>query len=227
MTEASILAAARANPVLATLPEPAQTALLAAGRTRRLAAGEIFCLTGEAWPYLFLLTAGQVSAWKESREGRSLLVGTFEPGDLFWGTAFFLEDAPQPVNLEARQPSQILVWGREGMLPFLQGEGGLAWELSRLLVAQMLRVSDLIERLAFQPVAGRVARFLLDQAGPDDGAARDFTLDEAAAQLGTTREMVCRALHNFEAGGLIWVTRTAYSITDRERLAQLAQQEKG
>lgn len=50
--------------------------------------------------------------------------------------------------------------------PILAGRA--SWELSRLMADQMQRAGDLVEGLAFQPVAGRLARLLLDhftQAG--------------------------------------------------------------
>jgi len=80
-----------------------------------------------------------------------------------------------------------------------------------------------VEGLAFHPVAGRLARLLLDhfkQAG-DSSIARHLTLDEMAARIGTTREMVCRALYNFSDKKLIEVTRTEFVLTDREGLARL------
>jgi len=44
-------------------------------------------LYGDVWPYFLLIAEGQVDAVKESGEGRSLLVTTFTPGEVFWGVA--------------------------------------------------------------------------------------------------------------------------------------------
>ena len=185
--------------------------------------GEKVILFGDVWPYLMLVADGVVEALKESSEGRSLHVGCFGLGEVFWGLAFFHEEAPMPVSLEARQDCRLYLWSRDAILPILLRNGGSSWELSRLMAERMQSASDLVEGLAFHPVAGRLARLLLDhfkQAG-DSSISRHLTLDEMAARVGSTREMVCRALYNFSDKKLIEVTRTEFVLTDREGLAHL------
>jgi CRP-like cAMP-binding protein len=87
----------------------------------------------------------------------------------------------------------------------------------------MLRASEVIEGLAFQPIAGRLARLLLEQILPNrQSIPRALTLDELAARLGTTREVVCRTLYRFADGGLIDITRTEFILTDRDGLSHMA-----
>ena len=43
-----------------------------------------------------------------------------------------------------------------------------------------------------------------------------------AARIGSTREMVCRALYSFSDKKLIEVTRTEFVLTDHEGLDQLS-----
>jgi len=89
----------------------------------------------------------------------------------------------------------------------------------------MQRASDLVEGLAFQPVASRLARFLLDdfETVGETAISRHLTLDEMAARIGTTREMVCRALYSFADKKLIEVTRTEFVLTDRAGLTRLVE----
>ncbi|MFZ5821456.1 MAG: Crp/Fnr family transcriptional regulator [Chloroflexota bacterium] len=171
---------------------------------------------GDVWPYLFVIVKGRVTAAKESGEGRSLVVATFDPGNVFWGLAFFDDGAVMPVSLEATEEASLYLWPRERILPVIFQNGKFSWELSRLMVGRMQRASDIVEELAFHPVAGRVARLLLDNFRPDQGAApRHLTLDEMAARVGTTREMVCRILYRFAEQGAIQINRTEFIFTDR------------
>lgn len=184
--------------------------------------GEIFALRGEVWPYLFQVESGKIQAEKESLEGRRLQLLTIGPGELFWGLAFFHDRAPMPVTLQAAMRSTVLLWSRERLLPLLLENGDLLWKLCQIMVRRMARASEIVEDLAFQPVAGRLARLLLERyqgAGPVE---RDLTLDEMAARIGTTREMVCRVLYQFSDDNLIEITRTEFALNDVERLAQLA-----
>jgi CRP/FNR family transcriptional regulator len=132
-----------------------------------------------------------------------------------------------PVTLQAVKLSEIYLWPRERLLPILLKNGQMSWELARLMMQLMQRASLIVEELAFQPVAGRVARLLLEQAQDQDITPRSLTLDEMAARIGSTREMVCRAMQRFASEGLIEVTRTEFYITDRQGLGKLAEQGKG
>lgn len=168
-------------------------------------------LYGDVWPYLFLVGQGSIDAVKESGEGRTLMVSTFLAGDIFWGLAFFQEDSPMPVTLEAREDTLLYLWSRVSILPILTRNGEASWELCRLMAGRMQRASEILEGLAFQPVAG------------DAAISRHLTLDEMAARIGSTREMVCRALYGFSDKKLIEVTRTEFVLTDRAGLSRLVE----
>ncbi|MFV1950291.1 MAG: Crp/Fnr family transcriptional regulator [Anaerolineales bacterium] len=92
------------------------------------------------------------------------------------------------------------------------------------MAERMMRASRILEELAFQPVAGRLAHMLLEQFNDQSGdiLARDLTLDEMAARIGSTREMVCRHLYHFADQGAIHINRTEFKITDQELLKNLA-----
>ncbi|MDD2695770.1 MAG: Crp/Fnr family transcriptional regulator [Anaerolineales bacterium] len=208
------------HPVFAGL-SPSDLQLLASlARTRDYAREAWITYYGDIWPYLFLVESGEVIALKESSEGRSLIMITLQPGEIFWGLAFFLEEAPMPVSLTAAQPSRIHAWSRPDLLPILMRNGACSWELARLMVGRMLRASQIVEELAFQPVAVRLANLLLERFGDavGDYITRDLTLDEMAAYIGTTREMVCRSLYRFAEEGAIQIKRTEFMIADREKL---------
>jgi len=211
------------NPIFQAIAPSDLKQVERAASLRHYRKGEKVVLFGDIWPHLLLVADGVIEALKESTEGRNLHVGCFGLGEVFWGLAFFHEDAPMPVSLEAREDSHLYLWARDAVLPILLRNGGASWELSRLMAERMQRASDLVEGLAFQPVAGRLARLLLDhfeQAG-DSSISRNLTLDEIAARVGSTREMVCRALYSFSDKKLIEVTRTEFVLTDRDGLSRL------
>lgn len=211
------------NPVFSLLTENDMDLMARQSTTRQFAKNEKVILYGDVWPYLFLVGEGSINAVKESNEGRSLMIATFLAGDLFWGLAFFQENAPMPVTLEARGVSRLYLWSRETMIPIFERNGRAGWELCRLMAGRMLCASEILEEIAFHPVAGRLARLLLDnfETAGDAAVSRHLTLDEMAARIGSTREMVCRALYSFSDKKLIEVTRTEFVLTNREGLAQL------
>ena len=179
---------------------------------------------GADWPYLFLVEEGQVTALKESSAGRSLVVITLEAGEVFWGAGFFKEGVGMPVALVASQETRLRLWSREKLLPFIIANGQFTWDLAQLMVERMMRASRILEELAFHPVAGRLAGLLLEQFADQGGdtLTRDLTLDEMAARIGSTREMVCRHLYHFSDQGAIQINRTEFKVMDKGLLKKMA-----
>ena len=86
----------------------------------------------------------------------------------------------------------------------------------------MLLASEIVEDLAFQPVMARLAALMLDTFGEveNEYVARSLTLEDMAARIGTTREVVCRYLYKFAEQGAIEIKRTELKMTDKEFLEQ-------
>jgi CRP-like cAMP-binding protein len=218
-----------AESIFASLDPQEIRALEKNADVRHFQNGEWVVQYGDIWPYFFYVKSGEITAVKESYEGRSLVLTSLHMDDVFWGLAFFIQDASMPASLRAVGETEILLWSREDLLPLFQKNGFLSWELSCLMIQRVQLASEIVEKLAFQPVAKRLAHFLVEIAGDASGKSitRNFTLDEMAARVGTTREVVCRFLHRFSDQGLIEITRTEFSVIDHKGLKELAKQSKG
>ena len=214
----------RTHSVFASLSDKERLLVADQALCRDLQKGENLAMQGDIWPYLFLVAKGGLNAVKVSPEGRNLLVTNFGTGELFWGLAFFQAEAPLLVTLEAQRPSRVYLWSRQFIEPIFLSNGQMSWQLCHLMIQRMQRASAIVEELAFQPVAGRLARLLLDHftSAGEQVIERSLTLEEMAARVGTTREMVCRVLYRFADRSLIDVTRTEFVLTDRNGLARLA-----
>ncbi len=211
------------NPIFASLSNQDNESLVQSAITRSYQKGEWISHLGDVWPYLFVVEEGCVTPLKESSE-RSLIVVELGEGEVFWGLSFFLDEAPMPVALVAKEASRISMWPIDHIKPLLFENGQMSWELTRLMVRRMQYASDILDEFAFQPVTGRLARLLLEHYDDavGDYVARDMTLDEMAARIGTTREMVCRQLYKFADQGAIQISRTEFMISDQERLENIA-----
>ena len=193
-------------------------------RPRAYPAGAFVTHYADAWPYMVFIHQGALEAVKESPEGRSLLVYKLKAGEVMWGLTFFNQDIKMPVSLRAAEETHVLLWSRDDILPILLDQGEALWSICSILIQRVQVASTIVEDLAFQPVAGRLARMLMDTYG-DRGSeplARDMTLDEMASRVGTTREMVCRILYKFADDKLIDITRTEFRLVDPTGLGHLA-----
>ena len=212
------------HPVLKTLDEKGYNTFVTHAVRRELQKGEALALQGDIWPYLLLVAEGEVDAIKVSSEGRNLVVTTFCAGELFWGPAFFQNGAPLLATLEAHFSTRVYLWPRQGIESVFIANGRMSWELCCLMIQRMQRASVIVEELAFQPIARRLASHLIGnfESAGDDSIHRHLTLDEMAARVGTTREMVCRALYSFADKKFINITRTEFVLTDRDGLENIA-----
>ena len=212
------------NPLFSVMDPGEVQQMMDLGITREYPKGQWVSHYGSSWPYLFLVEEGQITALKESPGGRSLVVMVLEEGEVFWGVGFFKEGIGMPVALVADQESRIRIWTQDRLLPFLLNKGKFTWALTQLMVERMLVASQILEELAFQPVAGRLAHLLLEQFEDQSGdtLTRDMTLDDMAARIGSTREMVCRHLYQFADRGAIQINRTEFKVTDQDLLQHFA-----
>ncbi len=212
------------NPLFSVMDPGEVQQMMDLGITREYPKGQWVSHYGSSWPYLFLVEEGQITALKESPGGRSLVVMILEEGEVFWGVGFFKEGIGMPVALVADQESRIRIWTQDRLLPFLLNKGKFTWALTQLMVERMLVASQILEELAFQPVAGRLAHLLLEQFEDQSGdtLTRDMTLDDMAARIGSTREMVCRHLYQFADRGAIQINMTEFKVTDQDMLQHFA-----
>lgn len=213
------------NHVFSNLNDKELEKIAASAVKRRVKKGEYLVMQGDFWPYLFIIEQGAVVAEKDSFDGRTFVAATFKPGEVFWGLGFFLEDAAMPASLRVFEDSVIYQWAKDDLLPLISNNGLFSWEMCKLVVSRIQYVSEVLETMTFQPIAVRLARLLMGISEPDKQKSieRSLTLDDMAARIGSTREMVCRLLYKFSDEGLIRITRTEFTITDPENLEKRAQ----
>jgi CRP-like cAMP-binding protein len=212
------------NPVFACLDQETRDQAAQAAFYKDYPADQWIAHLGSSWDFLFVVADGVVQAIKESPEGRSLIVTEILTGEIFWGISFFIPEATMPVALVAKKETRLYLWKFDDLKPIIMKNGCLSWELTRLMIQKMQYASEMLNEFVFQPTTGRLAKVLLEHYGDavGDFVARDMTLDEMAARIGSTREMVCRHLYHFADQGAIHINRTEFKITDQELLQYLA-----
>ncbi len=212
------------DPVFASLSVHDIEELACQSRSRSYTKGEWIVHKGDIWAYFLWVESGKINALKESGEGRSLITTTIMPQESFWGLAFFQEELPMPVALIAEENTKVCLWSRQQFLPFLLKNGKMSWEFACQMVSRMQQASEIVESLAFHPVPGRLANLLLERYSGSGATpvSRDMTLDQMAAHIGSTREMVCRALYKFADDGAIKINRTEFIISNESLLGSIA-----
>lgn len=185
---------------------------------------EFICWQGRIWTKVLYLKSGHLEWSMLSPAGKRQVVFRVEAPNIVWGHSCF-DDQPMPASLEVVKTAEIYVWSWETIKPIISSNVDAVWEVSQQMVAVMRSVRELVYGFAFHPVAGRLARLLLRHYNPIEGesAPRDLTLDEMAAAVGSTRELVSKTLHRFADEGMLEISRVQFVFTDRNKLEEFVE----
>lgn len=211
------------NSIFSRLNEPELKIMRQFAVQKRYESGEFVAHYGDIWPYFAIVNSGVINVVKLSAEGRRLGELRLQSGDEFWSPTLF-DGKPLPAALEMGQAGIVTIWHREHVLPIVQNNPEILWDLCLLLVNRIRQASDFVEGLTFHPVAGRLAQLLLQQfeGSTGDPVSRELSLDEMGTIIGTTSVMVCKQLYRFAEDGLIDVNRTEFQLTDQAGLEKIA-----
>lgn len=213
-------------PVFEKLPAKEIDTLIGQAVLKRLTAGDFLCHQGDVWPYAVYVVRGGLRWAILSIGGREKVLFRVEAGQPFWAHSMFDEE-PMPASLTAGKASQVLLWSKEVVAPFLSRNPALLWEILRQNMTTMRRAREVIYDLAFKQVAGRLAKLLLEQTAGQEGAPvqREMTLSEIAATVSSSQEAVCRLLYQFQADNIIEINRATFKLNDRCALEMMIEKQ--
>jgi CRP/FNR family transcriptional regulator, cyclic AMP receptor protein len=184
-------------------------------------AGNVIFWEGDPDAGLHLVVEGRCKVFRISHGGREHVLALLGPGDSC-NEVPVVDGGPNPANFAALEESTVWVISGESLTRLRRQYPSL----NEIIITNLaMRCRQLIQRvynLSFLSVTGRLATFLLQQAGEgDELSRRRWTQDEIAAHLDTVREMVGRALKELQEAELIAIDRHRIEILDREGLKEL------
>lgn len=207
------------NPYFATLPRVALDELAAETQLRSYAKDEIIFLEGEECAGLFIIQQGRVKLSKLSPNGREMIFRTIDKGATFNEVPVF-DAGPHAVNATALEDCQLWVVSPALIREMLTRYPRMGRAVILNLAKNLRMFVELVHNLSLYQVTQRLARCLLElQSDPVNGMKiMRVTQGQLAAQLGTVREVLARALKELEHAGAIQVTRGKIEVIDEGRL---------
>jgi CRP/FNR family transcriptional regulator len=185
---------------------------------RHLERGELLLVEGAPGEYLYYIRSGQVKVFKTSTDGKEQVLRIFQAGETFNEVPVF-DGGTNPASALVLEEGAVYVLRRADIVRLLSEHPAIALAVIQVLASRLRHMVGLVEDLSFKHVTARVAKTLLLHSEAVSGATpHRLTQQELAALVGTAREMVGRALKEFEAEGLITITQGRISILDSARL---------
>lgn len=218
----------RLIPLFASLDEETLTQLGGMSVVRHYDRGEVIEVEGARGGSLRFVKSGLVKLSTTSADGREQVLRLVPAGESF-NLMAALDGQPSAATATALDRTTIYSIRRDALSRLLAERPEVARAAMVALAATTRELISLAKDLALYHVDERLARLLLDQERCACERCRKhyMTQQEMAAIIGTAREMVGRALHNFQAAGIIELHHGHVVVIDHERLRAVAREQPG
>ena len=215
------------QPLFASLTEAECEALEGRSLCRAVHRNEMLFREGESCRGLYLVVEGAVRTYRATRDGQEQVFGVYGPGESLGEVSLF-DEGPYLASASVIRDGRVL------FLPFVEvhalyrSHPEVAHAVVQELSGRVRSLAALVDQLALQDVPTRVAaavlRYARDGGALGDGATFQMprTQEELAAELGTTREGVSRALRGLRTAGVIGQRGPRIQLLDPARLESIA-----
>ena len=170
---------------------------------------EMIFLPGQQGDKVYLLKSGVVKISKYSDDGKEIILGMVNPGEIF-GEMAIIEKAPREHVAEAVMDSYVCIVDREHFMRYLQRNPEMSFRITKIIGLKFKRLGQKIEELVFRNVFQRLALLLLQLKEAYGYSKNDktylyvkLTHYDIASLIGSTRETTTACLNDFRREGLI------------------------
>jgi CRP-like cAMP-binding protein len=172
---------------------------------------ELITLEGKPTQAIYVVANGCFKRFKTSSRGREQILYLLVAHDSF-GEVSVLDGEGDFATTEALTDSLVYGLPRSRCIALLNGVPEFAQCINQCLASRVRQTTDLVESLSFQHTTERLVSFLVAQSF--EPQAPHLTHSDIANVVGTSREVVTRALRTLKGMGAISVHRGTIRIVD-------------
>jgi CRP/FNR family transcriptional regulator, cyclic AMP receptor protein len=192
---------------------------------RQFEPGQVVFREGDASDTCYVVREGRARAIRTHRDGRTITLARFGPGDIFGELALF-EDERRSATVEAIEPTSAVAVLGPDMRRLMTEHAEISARLVIALGRRLRETNERLSRQSFQTVQSRVAVVLSELVAQEmrDGQDRDLLVTATQADLaqlaGSSRESASRFLAVLERAGVISQGRGRLVVHDPAALKQ-------
>ena len=209
---------------LARLEPPEREAVEALGRPTSFPRGSVMMFEGEPEERLLLVLDGRVKATRTGPEGREVIIGIRDPGDLL-GELAFIDRQPRSATVVALEPVTALMMPGQVFREHLEQTPRVALVLLEVVAGRFREATLNHLQFAALDTMGRLSARILELAcryGEQVDGRIDIQLplsqEELASWTGASRTGVAQALQSMRELKWLDTERGRLTITDAESL---------
>lgn len=192
---------------------------------RSYRAGAVIFNEGEACAGFHVVIDGLIRIYRTNNEGRLHTLSLLR-GQSTFNEVAAIDGASNPFNAVAVTAAEVWVISHEHLRQLLASEPVLMQNTVQALAHLNREYIERLEDMTFRTIPSRLAKLFLHETTYADQIAETpsrLTQEEIAAILGTTREVVGRALRSLLNAGLLRKKGRYVYIADRDGLGYLAE----
>lgn len=196
-------------------------------RSRSFAQGQVLFNEGRVAEQVMILCQGRVKLSASSLEGKKIILGVAEAGEVL-GLSSVIAEHAYDATAEALEPVQVNVIGSKPFMEFLHRFQKVALHAAKELSEAQIRACSEIRLIGLaRSVPQKLAGLLLQWSDKNLEGKRDIiklslTHEEVAELIGTSRETVTRCLTDLKKKRIIAMRGVNVHILDQEKLRQTA-----
>ncbi|MEK6758381.1 MAG: Crp/Fnr family transcriptional regulator [Deltaproteobacteria bacterium] len=198
------------NPLFAGLEPFYFKDLIPKSEIRAWPEGTQIITEGDEGDSVFFIISGKVKVTLYGEEGREIVLAVLGDGDMF-GEMSIMDDKPRSANVEAVSDLECLVIGKTGFLEYLSRHHKVYMRFFAYLTGRLRDATRKIGGLALLDVCGRIAHTLIGMSKSGENekvvSIERPTHEELAAMIGSSREVVSRALKKMTQEGYIKIEK--------------------
>ena len=191
---------------------------------RSYQAGATIFAEGTACAGLHIVLDGLIRIYRVSAEGRLHTLSLLRPVATFNEVAA-VDGGPNPFNAVAVTNASVMIISHNWLISLMSSERELLSNYVQTLAHVNREYIERLEDMTFRTIPSRLAKLFLHETTYADQISETptkLTQEEIASILGTTREVVGRALRGLLNAGLLRKKGRAVYIADRKGLEYLA-----
>ncbi len=213
-------------PVFKGIPENELTVLIKQihYQIRQFKKNDVVAIAGEKVKNLYIILSGSVKGEMIDYSGKTIKIEDIEaPRPL--ATAFlFGKENTFPVTVTASNDVEILSIPVEDFLNLLQKNKLVLLNYLNSISSRSQFLSRKLQFLSFKTIKGKIAHFLLQQAGSDlHSVELNATQQQLAELFGVTRPSLARVMGDMQDEKIIAVEKKTVRLLNKEELGKLIQ----
>lgn len=213
-------------PSLSQVDDPVGRALLHEAHAMQVPEGTVVFRPGSACEHYLLVVDGSVRVQQTSASGREIVLYRVQRGEsCVLTTSCLLGDSRYSAEGVCETPVKAIAIPADRFMKGIEHSPGFRRFVFRGYGQRITELMTLIDEVAFGRLNTRLAHRLLELAHDSDTLYR--THHDLAVELGSAREVISRALKDFERHGWVHLARGHIDLLDRPALQALASESPG